>query len=197
MNSRGDVTMAITKNSRIDKRICRLVGEDIYEAGFDAVRRHFGQAAPTRAQSRSRAVPHAATGDVITAGAVIATRHGGPEVLEWREVEVPPPGPGEVRLHHTAIGVNYIDVYCRTGYFRDLLSPLADVAPDIEMRNLVKWALSEEFRQRLQRRFVPLPGALTARTLRPGEILAGKDGEGGGGRLLVFVQLEVGTELDR
>jgi len=31
---------------------------------------------------------------------------------------VPPPGPGEVRLRHTAIGLNYIDVYCRTGYFR-------------------------------------------------------------------------------
>ncbi len=35
---------------------------------------------------------------------------------------VPPPGPGEVRLRHTAIGVNFIDVYCRTGYF-DLVPP--------------------------------------------------------------------------
>ena len=36
---------------------------------------------------------------------------------------VPPPGPGEVRLRHTAIGVNFIDIYCRTGYFRLLTPP--------------------------------------------------------------------------
>jgi NADPH:quinone reductase-like Zn-dependent oxidoreductase len=35
----------------------------------------------------------------------------------------PPPGPGEVRLRHGAIGVNYIDVYCRTGFFRLLTPP--------------------------------------------------------------------------
>ena len=35
---------------------------------------------------------------------------------------MPPPGPGQVRLRNTAIGVNYIDIYCRTGYF-DLLKP--------------------------------------------------------------------------
>jgi NADPH:quinone reductase-like Zn-dependent oxidoreductase len=52
----------------------------------------------------------------------VLARHGGPEVLEWRTVSVPPPGPGEVRIRHTAIGVNFIDVYCRTGYF-DLVPP--------------------------------------------------------------------------
>ena len=36
---------------------------------------------------------------------------------------VPPPGPGEVRLRHTAIGVNFIDIYCRTGFFRLLTPP--------------------------------------------------------------------------
>ena len=35
---------------------------------------------------------------------------------------LPPPAPGEVPIRHTAIGVNFIDVYCRTGYF-DLLTP--------------------------------------------------------------------------
>ena len=40
---------------------------------------------------------------------------GGPEVLQWEEVPVGVPGPGEVRLRHSAVGLNYIDVYHRTG----------------------------------------------------------------------------------
>ncbi len=42
---------------------------------------------------------------------------GGPEVLRYEPVEVPPPGPGEVQLRHTAIGLNFIDVYHRTGLY--------------------------------------------------------------------------------
>jgi NADPH2:quinone reductase len=42
---------------------------------------------------------------------------GGPEVLRWEDVEVGRPGPGEVRLRHTAIGLNYIDVYHRSGLY--------------------------------------------------------------------------------
>ena len=40
---------------------------------------------------------------------------GGPEVFVWEEVELDPPGPGEARLRHTAIGVNYVDTYHRSG----------------------------------------------------------------------------------
>ncbi len=42
---------------------------------------------------------------------------GGPDVLRWEDVEVPPPGPGEVLLRHTAIGVNYADINLRGGAF--------------------------------------------------------------------------------
>jgi len=42
---------------------------------------------------------------------------GGPEVLKWEEVAVGDPGPGEVRLRHGAVGLNYIDVYFRTGAY--------------------------------------------------------------------------------
>jgi len=42
---------------------------------------------------------------------------GGPEVLKWEDLDVPAPGPGEVRLRHTAVGLNYIDVYHRTGLY--------------------------------------------------------------------------------
>ena len=43
--------------------------------------------------------------------------YGGPEVLQWEEVEIGPPGPDEVRIKQTAVGLNYIDVYSRTGYY--------------------------------------------------------------------------------
>ncbi len=43
--------------------------------------------------------------------------HGGPEVLRTESVEVGHPGPGEVRLRQTAIGVNFIDTYHRTGLY--------------------------------------------------------------------------------
>ena len=42
---------------------------------------------------------------------------GGPEVLQWEEVTVGDPGPGEIRVKHTAIGLNYIDTYHRTGLY--------------------------------------------------------------------------------
>ena len=42
---------------------------------------------------------------------------GGPEVLKWQAVTVGDPGPGEIRLRHRAIGLNYIDVYHRSGLY--------------------------------------------------------------------------------
>lgn len=42
---------------------------------------------------------------------------GGPEVLSWEPVEVPSPAAGEIRIRHTAVGLNYIDVYFRTGLY--------------------------------------------------------------------------------
>ena len=42
---------------------------------------------------------------------------GGPDVLSFEDIDIGGPGPGEVRLRHTAIGLNYIDVYFRTGAY--------------------------------------------------------------------------------
>ncbi len=42
---------------------------------------------------------------------------GGPEVMKWVEVEVGEPGEGEIRLRQRAVGLNYIDVYFRTGLY--------------------------------------------------------------------------------
>lgn len=44
-------------------------------------------------------------------------KYGGPEVLRWEEVEVGEPGKGEARVRHTAVGLNFIDVYNRTGLY--------------------------------------------------------------------------------
>lgn len=44
-------------------------------------------------------------------------RNGGPEVFSWDEIQVGDPGPGEVRIQQSAIGLNYIDVYFRTGLY--------------------------------------------------------------------------------
>jgi NADPH2:quinone reductase len=42
---------------------------------------------------------------------------GGPEVLVWEEVNVGKPGPGEARIRHTAVGLNFVDIYNRSGLY--------------------------------------------------------------------------------
>lgn len=49
--------------------------------------------------------------------AIRFSAHGGPEVLRWEALELPDPGPGEIRIRHHAIGVNFIDTYHRTGLY--------------------------------------------------------------------------------
>jgi NADPH2:quinone reductase len=43
---------------------------------------------------------------------------GGPDVLDYVDVDLPPPGPGQARVKHTVIGVNFIDTYHRSGLYR-------------------------------------------------------------------------------
>ena len=54
---------------------------------------------------------------MIKAKAIRFARTGGPEVLEYVDVEVGEPGPGEARVRNHAIGVNFIDIYFRTGLY--------------------------------------------------------------------------------
>jgi NADPH2:quinone reductase len=49
--------------------------------------------------------------------AIRVHRVGGPDVLEWEELEVGDPGPGQIRLRQEAAGLNFIDVYHRTGLY--------------------------------------------------------------------------------
>lgn len=53
----------------------------------------------------------------MNARQAILTQHGGPEVIEWHDVTLPPPGSGEVTMVHSAVGLNFIDTYHRTGAY--------------------------------------------------------------------------------
>lgn len=57
--------------------------------------------------------------------AICFEQYGGPEVLKWMDVEVPEPGPGEVRIRHKAVGVNFVDVYQRSGLYKVPLPAIA------------------------------------------------------------------------
>jgi NADPH2:quinone reductase len=47
--------------------------------------------------------------------------NGGPDVLKWEQVPTPEAGPGEALIHHEAVGLNYIDIYFRTGLYKSAL----------------------------------------------------------------------------
>src|SRR5918998_1708585 len=49
--------------------------------------------------------------------AIRVHKTGGPEVLQWEAVEVGEPGPGQAKLRQEAAGLNFIDVYHRTGLY--------------------------------------------------------------------------------
>jgi NADPH2:quinone reductase len=49
--------------------------------------------------------------------AIVFHQHGGAEVLKWEPQQLVPPARGEVRLRHTAVGVNFIDIYDRSGLY--------------------------------------------------------------------------------
>ena len=64
---------------------------------------------------------------------------GGPEVLSWEEVEVGKPGPGEALLRQTAVGLNFVETYIRSGLYPAALpSGLGTEGGDPVLRGPVK-----------------------------------------------------------
>lgn len=59
----------------------------------------------------------------MSARAIVLRQHGGPEVLQCEAVEVGAPGPGELKLRQTWLGVNFHDIYVRSGQYRTLPLP--------------------------------------------------------------------------
>ncbi|TPM40827.1 zinc-binding dehydrogenase [Mesorhizobium sp. B2-3-4] len=112
--------------------LVRLVTEGIYQAGFAAVRDLLrGRTGSMRVETRPprTAAPSTSAPPIVskvpasraeTTRAIVVGRYGGPQELRLGEIALPPPASDEVRIRHTVIGVNFIDVYCRTGFF-DLL----------------------------------------------------------------------------
>ena len=107
--------------------------------------------------------------------------HGGPEAMRWEEVAVGDPGPGEVRLEQRAVGLNYIDVYHRTGLYPLAALPavigmegageVMAVGPDVtefQVGDRVAYAspIGSYAEERLipADRVVPLPTAIDDRT---------------------------------
>ena len=108
-----------------ESELAQLVAEGVYEAGFSAIRERVER------PPLSLSAPGVRTGEgaPIEGTAMIVERHGGPDELHPARVTAAPPGPGQVRLRQTAVGLNFIDIYCRSGHF-DLLQPPG--APGLE-----------------------------------------------------------------
>ena len=100
-----------------EREFADLVGNGVYEGGFEGLRAHLRR--PRRATSQ----PSVARGEVLPGHGVFAQAFGGPEVLRYQPLSAGAPGRGEVRIRHTAIGVNYIDVYIRKGEYRMIEPP--------------------------------------------------------------------------
>jgi NADPH:quinone reductase-like Zn-dependent oxidoreductase len=96
-----------------ERELTEAVGGGVYEAGFAALREYLRRAPPPAAAAAPRAA--------IDGTAVVLAAHGGAGELRSAGVHVAAPGPGEVRLRQTAIGLNYIDIYTRTGLYSGLV----------------------------------------------------------------------------
>jgi NADPH2:quinone reductase len=92
-----------------------MVGRGVYEAGFEGLRRYLRQG------PRST-VTRAPMGE-LGGQAVMLKAFGGADRLSYENVVVAAPGPGEVRLRQSAVGVNFIDVYIRRGDFPMVTPP--------------------------------------------------------------------------
>ena len=113
-----------------------LVAENIYEAGFEAIRARVARAPPVGPDivETSSAATASMAPSTLSGTAMIIERYGGPAELRAVPVNAPAPGPGQVRIRQTAVGVNFIDVYCRTGYFDLIALP---GAPGVEAAGIV------------------------------------------------------------
>ena len=105
-----------------ERELREMVARDVYEAGFENLRRHLREGGDRRggsAAAMSVALP-------LPSRCAVVHRYGGPETLQPGIGEAVAPGPDEVRIRQRAIGVNYLDVYLRKGWIPAML-PLPGV----------------------------------------------------------------------
>src|SRR5260221_4633075 len=110
-----------------ERELADMVGRGVYEAGFEGVRRYLRQ----QRDRQTPAGPRRTNGSIggpggeLPGNAITLKAFGGSDRLIYEAITVPPPGPGEVRIRQSAIGVNYIDIYIRKGDFRMVTPPAA------------------------------------------------------------------------
>ncbi|MDX9766567.1 MAG: quinone oxidoreductase [Ectothiorhodospiraceae bacterium] len=75
------------------------------------------------------------TAAASTCKAIRVHEHGGPEALRWEDVAIDAPKSGEVRIRHTAIGLNFIDVYFRSGLYPP---PALPFTPGLEAAGVIE-----------------------------------------------------------
>ena len=110
----------------------QLVGGGVYEGGFAGLRKYLNGDRP-----------HFSHLGAVESQGVVATGFGGPEVLQFRKLDLPRLGNGEVRIRQTAVGVNYIDVYVRKGLYK-MITPPAPIG--MEAAGVVMQSNSPSFR---------------------------------------------------
>ncbi len=91
-----------------------MVARDVYEAGFANLRAFLDHGASSTATARGAGLSQPGRRSVLR-------HYGNADLLQAEETEVPPPGPGEVRIRQRAIGVNYLDIYLRKGLLPGML----------------------------------------------------------------------------
>lgn len=117
-----------------ERELTDMVGKSVYEGGFAGLRQYL-------ARGRAASGSAVGSGETYETDAVVFERAGGPEVLKLRRVQVSPPGTGEARVRHAAIGVNYFDIYVRSGVVpaatpgsvlgMEAVGVVTDVGPDV------------------------------------------------------------------
>jgi NADPH:quinone reductase-like Zn-dependent oxidoreductase len=100
-----------------ERELAEMVGAGVYEAGFAGLSRYLRED-----RRPASPLPRVVVG-TMTGQAVVLTGFGAGDRLRLEAVEVSPPGPGEVRLRQSFVGVNFIDVLIRRGTFAMVTPP--------------------------------------------------------------------------
>jgi NADPH:quinone reductase len=107
-----------------ERALADAVGNGVYDAGFAALREYLKiPAAQKYLSSSSPAYISGTAQSGMEADAVVVTKHGDAAVMVFQKVTASAPQAGEVRIRQRAIGVNFIDVYVRTGAYAMLTPP--------------------------------------------------------------------------
>ena len=119
-----------------------MVAHGVYEAGFANLKRHLQRGGNVKKLTANTAIRAYNQASPVSAHTIKVREYGEAMQLRAETSDVSPPGPGEVRIRQTAVGVNYLDVYLRKGWIPELLplpgtpgmeaaGEVMDVGPDV------------------------------------------------------------------